>query len=341
VHVVFGLLWHVVIDDVGYSRDIQAALCDVGCNEDADLSGLETFECAGSFTLRFIGVHRGRGYSTVVEVPNHAIGPVLRSGEDQDRIHFGFLEQLHQQCRLALARDRIHRVGNRARCLRAAADLDHDWFAQVLPGQGLDFGRHRRAEEQRLTVFGNLADDAIELRREPHVEHAIRFVEHENLEVVEHDVLSFHVIQQATRCGNDDIDALTQRLGLGLDPDTAIDRHDSQIGVLPVLAETLLDLGRKLTSRGEDQHSDAMEVLPICICERSADEIVNDRQGKPCCLTSSRLCEPDQVSSRQRQRDCLLLNWSGVRVPGVAHCLQNVRGKVQLGEADANYRFNR
>ena len=71
-----------------------------------------------------------------------------------------------------------------------------------------------------MPVGRNLGNNAIELRREAHVQHPIGFVQHQNLEIVENDVLPFHVIEQSSRSRDDDIHSGAQRLRLGLEADT-------------------------------------------------------------------------------------------------------------------------
>jgi hypothetical protein len=79
---------------------------------------------------------------------------------------------------------------------RAAPHLHHHRLAQVLARQRLDFGRHGGAEEQRLPVARHLLHDAVELRREAHVEHAVGFVEHQRLEVREVHVALLEMVEQ-------------------------------------------------------------------------------------------------------------------------------------------------
>ena len=124
----------------------------------------------------------------------------------------------------------------------AAADLHDHRLAQILPRQRVHLGRHRRAEEQRLTIRRDLRDDAIDLRREAHVEHAVRLVQHEHLEVVEHHVLPLEVVDQSARRRDDDVHAAAQLLLLRVERHAAVDRHHRDVGVRGVAAEALLHL---------------------------------------------------------------------------------------------------
>jgi hypothetical protein len=144
------------------------------------------------------------------------------------------------------------------------------------------------------------------------------------------------VIEEPPRSGDHHVDAGTERLRLRLEPDTAEDWNHPQVGVLPVLAEAFFDLRSELASWSEDENAHAMEGLASGIGERGADEIVHDRQREASGLTGAGLCEADQITPRQRQRNCLLLDGSRMRVARIAHCAQNFGGQLQLGERDAD-----
>ena len=63
----------------------------------------------------------------------------------------------------------------------------------------LDLGRQRGGKEERLALLRHAIDDAADLREEAHVEHAIDFIEHEILDVLELDGAVFHEIEQPAR----------------------------------------------------------------------------------------------------------------------------------------------
>ena len=58
--------------------------------------------------------------------------------------------------------------------------------------------------EQRLTFpRRQVTQDLLDLGEEPHVQHAIRFVEHQILEMIELGVRRAEVVEQTTRCGDE------------------------------------------------------------------------------------------------------------------------------------------
>ena len=86
VHVVLGLLRHVVVDDVRDPGDVEPALRDVGGDEHAHLAVLEVLERARALRLCLVGVHRRRLDARLLEMPHDAIGAMLGAREDQHRI---------------------------------------------------------------------------------------------------------------------------------------------------------------------------------------------------------------------------------------------------------------
>jgi hypothetical protein len=117
---------------------------------------------------------------------------------------------------------------------------------------------------------------------------------------------------------------------LWLQPNPAENRHDAQIRVLRVLAKAFLDLRRQLTRRCQYQHANAMLRFTCVRGQRRGEQIVNDWQCEACSFAGAGLGEPHQIPSRQGQRNCLLLDGSGLGVTGVAHRIQNFRNEFQI-----------
>ncbi len=86
-----------------------------------------------------------------------------------------------------------------------------------------DRRRHRRAEEQRLLARRQVPEHAADVGQEAHVEHAIGFVEHEELEPGQLRVGHAEVIEEAAGRGDDDVDAAAERVLLRPHADAAED----------------------------------------------------------------------------------------------------------------------
>jgi hypothetical protein len=212
-----------------------------------------------------------------------------------------------------------HGLGGRV----APAHLHDHRPAQVLARQRLDLGRHGGAEQQRLAIRRDTLDDAIDLRREAHVEHAVRLVEHQHLEIVEHDVASLEMVEQPAGRRDDDVDAVAQRLLLRLVGHAAEDRDHVELRVPAVVAEARLDLHAQLARRGE--HEDAGAA-------RAAVEAVHQRQREGGRLAGARLREPHHVAPPQHERDRLRLDRGRALVPGLGDRAEDGLRETQLGE---------
>src|SRR5690242_20365143 len=100
-----------------------------------------------------------------------------------------------------------------------------------------------------------MLEHLLDVRQKSHVEHSIRLIEHENLERVHSRVVVLEVIEEATRRGDDDIYAGSQRVLLRPHADAAIDRRAGERGVDRELREMLLDLRRQLAGGREDERA--------------------------------------------------------------------------------------
>ena len=120
-----------------------------------------------------------------LQLARDAVGAVFGAGKNQRAVVIRALEQRHEQIEFLLGRDRIDRVRDGFGRRTPRADFDHLRIAQNPRGEPLDLGRKRGGEKQRLPVGGNLFDDPAHVGQETHVEHAIDFVEDEDVDVAQ------------------------------------------------------------------------------------------------------------------------------------------------------------
>jgi hypothetical protein len=67
---------------------------------------------------------------------------------------------------------------------------------QIPPREVRHLSGHRRREEQRLTITRDGGQDAVELGLEPHVQHPVRLVEDQQLDVTERDVPGLEMVDE-------------------------------------------------------------------------------------------------------------------------------------------------
>jgi hypothetical protein len=100
VHVDFGFVGQIEVEDVRDVLDVDAAAGNVGCHEDEDLSISETFQGSCSCSLTLVSVNGVCRDADLLELLSQTVGAVLRSCEDDTaRDHLAF-NQVNEQLTL-------------------------------------------------------------------------------------------------------------------------------------------------------------------------------------------------------------------------------------------------
>jgi hypothetical protein len=134
------------------------------------------------------------------------------------------------------------------------ADLVAHRVAGVHLGHPADRPVQGRGEEHRLTIGREPAHDTVHLWLEPHVEHPVGLVEHEDVDAVEPDEAAFDEIVEPPRSGDQDVGG-SHALRLFTDPRPAVDGHDPEVpgasDVLELVAHLLGELARGREDQGD------------------------------------------------------------------------------------------
>ena len=102
-------------------------------------------------------------------------------------------------------------------------------------------------------MLGQVAQDALQVRQKANVEHAVGFVKHHVLHLVEHRVFGLNVVQQPPGGGHQHFHAFFQLQGLGLHVHAAKHHGAAQVGVLGIKLDLFGHLHRQLTRGQEHQ----------------------------------------------------------------------------------------
>ncbi len=105
----------------------------------------------------------------------------------------------------------------------ASRDLDHRRRVEQAVGQRLDLVRERGREQQVLPPLRQDGENALDVADETHVEHAVGFVQHQDLDVAQVHRALAHVVEQAAGRGDEDVDATLELRDLRMDADAAED----------------------------------------------------------------------------------------------------------------------
>ena len=196
-------------------------------------------------------------------------------------------------------------------------------------GQFLDRRRHRCRKQQRLARGGQFAADRFDIGDEPHVEHAIGFVDHQQFASGQQDLAAFEQIHQASGRGDQHVDAIGQRLDLIAHLDPADQQRHAQIVVLAVLFEVFGNLRGQFAGRFENQrprHQRATAAMR---------QNVDHRQHETGGLARAGLRDADDVAHHQHRRDGLRLDRSRLVIAGIKHRLEQFVRQAEIGEFHA------
>ena len=140
----------------------------------------------------------------------HPIRAVFGAAKDDDRFVVHAVEQREEQIHFLRVghgiNDVLDGLGRRA----ARADFNRLGIVHCPFDERLDLRRDGRRKERRVARSRAFFDDAADVRQKTHVEHAIGFVEHEMLDVVEMASALFQMVEQPAGRGDNDVRARLQ-----------------------------------------------------------------------------------------------------------------------------------
>ena len=197
----------------------------------------------------------GDGVPGGLQAPGDLVRPVLGAAEHEHALEVGFFKQGDQQVEFLRPGDGIERVVHGLVDGAVDAAFDALGVPQRERGDGGDLGRHGRGEEQRLAVLRAAGDDVLHDGQEAHVEHAVHFIEDEDLDRVEREFAAFDEVNEAAGRGRDHIDAFFEFAALVSVADTAEKGHGAEVREAGEIAEGGLDLRGEFAGGLEDEHA--------------------------------------------------------------------------------------
>ncbi len=129
---------------------------------------------------------------------------MLGAGEDQHLLELARarLDDVGQQGPLALPVHGMHHLADQLGGGVLRGDLHGGRVLEELGRQLLDLVREGGREEQGLPLGGQQGQDLLDVPDEAHVEHAVGFIQHQDLQLAEIQVALALVIQQAAGSGH-------------------------------------------------------------------------------------------------------------------------------------------
>ena len=253
----------------------------------------------------------------------------LAVAEDQRVLHLLTPDQAAQRLALVALLHVKHPSGDRRRDGCGARDGDGLGIAQEGIAQAPDFGRHGGREEQRLPQLGDDLHDALDIGDEAHIQHAVGFIDHQQLAIRHQDAAAIKQIEQAAGGGDQHVHAFFQHVALVIHALAADQQRVVQVEILAVFHELLGHLEGQFARRLQDQAARHARLGP------AAGEDVHHRQGEAGGLAGAGLGAAHHVPAHQHDGDRLFLNRRRVDVAAFRDRLQKFVGEAKIGEGGA------
>ena len=253
MHVVFRNIRQLEIHDLRKLIDIETASGDIGGHQDRDRSLLEAAQGARAGTLALVAMDGHRRNAIALQALGQAIGPVLGPGEHQHLTPLLRSNQMRKQPRFRRPIDQMN--GLLDQFGRGVARRHRDLARRVEEPmrERADFLGKSCREEQILALGRQQGQDPADIANEPHIEHAIGFIEDENFNPRQVQGSLTDVVQQTTGRGDQNVQSFAQGVDLRLHTDPTKHHHRAHWQVLAVGADRLLDLRGQFSGRGQNQ----------------------------------------------------------------------------------------
>ena len=322
--VVFRDHGHVEVDDVAQRLDVDAARRNVGRDQDAIPAFLEPLQRINALVLRPVAVDARRIDAVLGEELPQAVGAMLGAREHQRFLDEVAIEDREQQRRLELLRHRIRRLRDARRRLRDALDVDLHRIVQEFTRELQNRRRHRRAEEERLALWRQVFQHALDVRQEAHVQHPVGFVQDQELDLVELGVRMPEVVKQPARRRDDHVDTGAQGMLLLTHADAAVDGRCRERRVDRELVQVLKDLRGQFTRRRDDQRARG--------AARLVQQPVQNGQQERGGFAAAGHGAGNQVAPLERRRNRVRLDGRGTREAEVFDTGEETRVELECTE---------
>jgi len=129
------------------------------------------------------------------------------------------------------------------------------WILKEAIGQFLNFRRHCGREEQGLACKRNELGDALDIGNETHVEHAVGFVDDENLDGAHQKLAALEMVEQPAGGADQNVGAALELSVLVFEGNATDQKRDVQAVVLAVFLKVFSNLRSEFARRFEDQRT--------------------------------------------------------------------------------------
>ena len=228
---------------------------------------------------------------------------VLGAGEHEKRTLL-LLEHLFQQAKLAVVFDLVEMQVDIFMRFRRGTDGNSYRVFKVLANQMGNRGFDGRRTEHRLPFGGQGREDSLDGGKEAHVEHPVRFIQHQNLNRAEVHKFAAEEVEEPPGGGDDDLRAFANGLQLGVFAHAANDDSGADAGSAGEFRKDFADLNGQFAGRAQDERADAGLAARF-------GQAVEQRKKKGQGLACAGLCRDHEIVAGELMRDSLGLHRRG------------------------------
>ena len=199
--------------------------------------------------------------------------------------------------------------------------LEHlgDHLAQAIAASG-------SGEQQGLVRAAGLSQ-ALGVLGKAHVEHAVGFIEHQHLDLIQRQITGVGMLDQPARRTDQNVD-LAHHRGLHLEVLTTGNQTGLEEGELGEALDFLERLLRQLTGRQQNQRTNAEALLGVAIAEQPIEQRQDESGG----LATAGLGDHPQVLALQRRRNRCRLHRSRLDEIKLGHGFEQAFMQGELGK---------
>ena len=233
--------------------NINPARGNVGGNKDRCFTFPEALKRPCALILTFIAMNGACRQVILCQHARNFIRAMLGSGKHNDARESCFLKNIDEQLRLGMFGNIDHALVNAFNGLGFRVDGHFLGRIEKIIGKAADLFWHRRREQRCAPVTRQSFHDAANGRQKAHIQHLVGFIEDNRCCLVDPDGACSHMVEQAARCRDKNVNAA--RHGTDLLVRFYPAHHDSGLVVdeFCISCDVLADLSGKFACGCHDQ----------------------------------------------------------------------------------------
>ena len=181
VDIVLRRVGQFVVDHTGQFDDVDTARGDVGGHQQLHLALFEAVERSQAFHLCLVAVDDAGGHAALLQLPAEFVCGDLGAGEHQCLADLPRLQAAQQRVQLGHFLHPMYYLLDQFCRGVAAGDFDFQRVLQKAVRQADDAVIESGRKQQGLPLGRQQVEDALQVWQEAHVQHAIGFVQYQEL----------------------------------------------------------------------------------------------------------------------------------------------------------------